>query len=58
MAVFRLLGSQVSGAIELIENQRGVVIGIATINIDKNKDTNKLMRKYKIESVWIDGQYD
>lgn len=39
-------GAQVNAAIELIERLKGVVIGIATINIDENKETEKLKKKY------------
>lgn len=39
-------GAQVNAAIELIERRKGVVIGIATINIDENKETEKLKKKY------------
>ncbi len=47
-------GAQVNAAIELIESQQGVVIGIATINIDENKVTEKLKKKYKCISVRTD----
>ena len=47
-------GAQVNAAIELIERLKGVVIGIATINIDENKETEKLKKKYKCYTVWTD----
>jgi adenine phosphoribosyltransferase len=47
-------GAQVNAAIELIERRKGVVIGIATINIDENKETEKLKKKYKCYTVWTD----
>ena len=45
-------GAQVNAAIELIESLKGVVIGIATINIDENFVKEKLQKKYKCISVW------
>jgi adenine phosphoribosyltransferase len=47
-------GAQVNAAIELIESQQGVVVGVATINIDENKETEKLKKKYKCYAVWTD----
>lgn len=47
-------GAQVNAAIELIESQKGVVVGVATINIDENKETEKLKKKYKCYAVWTD----
>jgi adenine phosphoribosyltransferase len=47
-------GAQVNAAIELIESQQGVVVGVATINIDENKETEKLKKKYKCNAVWTD----
>ena len=47
-------GAQVNAAIELIESLKGVVIGIATINIDENKETEKLRKNYKCYTVWTD----
>ena len=47
-------GAQVNAAIELIERQQGVVIGVATINIDENKETEILKKKYKCYAVWTD----
>jgi adenine phosphoribosyltransferase len=48
-------GAQVNAAIELIESQQGIVIGIATINVDKNKVTDNLKKKFKINAVRVDG---
>jgi adenine phosphoribosyltransferase len=48
-------GAQVNAAIELIESQKGVVVGVATINIDENKETEKLKKKYKCYAVWTDN---
>jgi adenine phosphoribosyltransferase len=47
-------GAQVNAAIELIENLKGVVVGIATINIDDNKETKILRKKYRCCAVWTD----
>ena len=47
-------GAQVNAAIELIESQQGVIVGVATINIDENKETEKLRKKYKCYAVWTD----
>ena len=45
-------GAQVQAAIELGEKQGGVVIGVATINIDDNAVTRQLRNKYQCHSVW------
>jgi adenine phosphoribosyltransferase len=47
-------GSQIMAAAELIEGQDGIIVGIATINMDKNKQTSSLSRKYRVHSVWED----
>ena len=51
-------GAQVNAAIELIESQKGVVVGVATINIDENKETEKLKKTYKCYAVWADNEED
>jgi adenine phosphoribosyltransferase len=51
-------GAQVNAAIELIESLKGIVIGVATINIDENKETEKLKKKYKCYAVWADNEED
>ena len=45
-------GAQVKAAIELVEKQGGVVIGIAAINIDDNPSTRVLREKYTCHTVW------
>jgi adenine phosphoribosyltransferase len=45
-------GSQVEAAIELIERQAGIVVGIATINIDDNEKTRALKKNYLCSTVW------
>ena len=47
-------GAQVRAAIELLEKQGGVVIGVATINMDDNAVTRQLRNKYQCHSVWRD----
>jgi hypothetical protein len=42
----------------LIESQKGVVVGVATINIDENKETEKIKKKYKCYAVWTDNYED
>ena len=51
-------GAQVNAAIELIESLKGIVIGVAIINIDENKETEKLKKKYKCYAVWADNEED
>ncbi|NIT58597.1 MAG: hypothetical protein GWN00_20940, partial [Aliifodinibius sp.] len=45
-------GSQIGAAIELIEGQEGIVVGIASISIDDNEKTRALKKKYLCSSVW------
>jgi adenine phosphoribosyltransferase len=47
-------GAQVQAAIELLERQGGVVIGVATINMEDNAITRLLRSKYQCHSVWRD----
>ena len=49
-------GAQVRAAIELIESQKGIVVGIATINIDGNELTHRLQEKYNCHAFWAEGQ--
>ena len=39
--------TQINAAISLIEGQGGIIAGIATINMDKNKATQRLKEKYR-----------
>ena len=48
-------GAQVSAAAQLVERQGGIVVGIATINIDDNKVTRLLRDTYKCCAVWQDA---
>ena len=47
-------GAQVQAAVDLLEKQGGVVIGIATISMDDNPCTSMLRQKYQCHSVWRD----
>jgi len=47
-------GAQIRAAIELVERQGGIVVGIVTINIDENENTQKLLKEYPCHAVWRD----
>jgi len=47
-------GAQVRAAAQLIEQQGGTVVAIATINLDANETTRPLKEKYRIISVTND----
>ena len=47
-------GAQMQAAIELIEKEKGIVAGIATINIDSNPIPRVLQEKYKCHAIWFD----
>ncbi len=47
-------GAQVRAAIELLEKQGGVVIGVASINMEDNSVTRLLRGRYHCHSVWRD----
>ena len=51
-------GAQVAAAIGLIEQQGGIVAGIATINIDDNTRTQSLRAKYRCHAVWRNSNTD
>jgi adenine phosphoribosyltransferase len=44
-------GAQIKAAIKLIEQQGGIIIGIAAINIDHNAHTQPLLEKYNCQSL-------
>lgn len=44
-------GAQVKAAIQLIEQQGGVVVGIAALNIDYNANTQPVYAKYNCQSL-------
>ncbi len=45
-------GTQIKAAIELIKMLDGVVVGIASINIDQNESTKELLENYECHTVW------
>jgi adenine phosphoribosyltransferase len=45
-------GAQINAAIELIQKSGGIVVGIASINIDRNDSTKKLFESYNCFTVW------
>jgi adenine phosphoribosyltransferase len=47
-------GAQIQAAIHLIEQEGGVVAGIATINIDDNPLPARLCQKYSCHALWLD----
>lgn len=49
-------GAQMQAAVDLIEKEKGIIAGIATINIDTNPITRILQRKYKCYAAWSDMQ--
>ncbi len=49
-------GTQVSVAIELMEELGAEVIGIASINMDDNLITRKLREQYFCHTIWQDGK--
>ncbi len=44
--------AQIKAAIELVEGQGGIVVGIATIAMDDNAETRVLQGKYRGHAVW------
>jgi adenine phosphoribosyltransferase len=45
-------GAQIKAAIELIRMTKGNVVGIASINIDRNDSTQELLENYNCFTVW------
>jgi adenine phosphoribosyltransferase len=45
-------GAQVKAAIELVERQSGIIVGIATINMDDNEQTRLIREKYFCHAIW------
>jgi len=45
-------GAQIKAAVELIGMMDGKVVGIASINIDNNDNTQELLDNYKCYTVW------
>lgn len=47
-------GAQMHAAIQLVERQGGLILGIAAINIDDAPLTRQLQERYRCHSVWKD----
>jgi adenine phosphoribosyltransferase len=47
-------GAQIRAAAILIEAQGGIIVGIASINMDENDNTAEISRKYRVHTVWKD----
>jgi adenine phosphoribosyltransferase len=47
-------GAQAKAAIELVEQQGGIVAGIAAINIDDNEKTRPILEKYPCQTIWVE----
>ncbi len=48
-------GAQVGAAVELVERQGGIVVGIVTINMDDCANTRTLRQRYRVHALWQDG---
>ena len=42
-----ITGAQIKAAIDLVQLEGGVLIGVAAINIDKNEATRTLLQEYR-----------
>ena len=49
-------GAKVRAAASLIESQRGSIVGIATINMDRNDKTRDIREKYQVHTVWNNAE--
>lgn len=47
-------GSQVKAAIELVEMLKANVVGITSINMDQNNNTDLIRDNYRVHTVWED----
>ena len=45
-------GAQIQAAASLIERQQGIIVGIATINMDDYQITSEIRKKYPVFTVW------
>jgi adenine phosphoribosyltransferase len=45
-------GAQIRAAIDLIEQEGGIIIGITTINMDNNPTMEEIKKKYNCHSIW------
>ncbi|MDX2004783.1 MAG: phosphoribosyltransferase family protein [Meiothermus sp.] len=48
-------GTQVAGAIELLERQLGTVAAVVSLNIDENELTRPLLARYRFQTILRDG---
>ncbi|MGD8753747.1 MAG: phosphoribosyltransferase family protein [Anaerolineales bacterium] len=48
-------GAQISASIQLIENRGASVVGIVTISMDDNENTQKIRSNYRVITTWDDG---
>ncbi len=46
--------AQIQAAIKLLEAQGGIIIGIASIAVDKNEKTKRIRSNYVVHSVWAE----
>lgn len=49
-------GTQIAGALELIEGQGARVVGIAALNFDENELTRPLMAQYRVHTLFYGGK--
>jgi len=49
-------GTQIAGAIRLVEGQGAQVVGIAALNVDENEVTHPLLARYRFHSVFRNGK--
>ena len=49
-------GAQVQAAIDLVEQEGGIIVGVAAINIDNHPIVERLREKYDCRAVWFDMQ--
>lgn len=48
-------GAQIGASIKPIENQGAIVVGILSISMDDNKNTQHIKSNYKVITAWNDG---
>lgn len=47
-------GAQMAAAVQLVEDQGGIVVGICVLNIDANEGTRQLQTRYRCHSILKD----
>lgn len=45
-------GAQISAAVDLLEGEGGIILGITTINIDHNPNTARIQKQYHCHALW------